>query len=794
MNKDHEILELHKILTKLSDKCSNAASKQMALDIVPSTDPDTVKEEVDKTGNALELIIRNATPEFVSFKDIKAIVNRADSGAELSLKELIEVRRFLYQTRKLSQWKGEIEGDTLLDEYFEMIYPNYELEKRLEVSIIDENNLADEASSELASIRRKISNAELKIRETLDKMIRSAATQKYLQESIVTIRDGRYCLPVKTEHKGSVSGMVHDTSASGSTLFIEPAAVVEANNEIRILKGRELDEIRRIIKEFSFDISAEGQQLISSYDAAVILNVYFAKANLAADMNACKPEICDDGKITLNKARHPLIDKKTVVPVDFSIGDNYSSLIITGPNTGGKTVVLKTVGLLTLMTMCGLLIPVSDGSRISVFHDILVDIGDKQSIEMSLSTFSSHMNKVIEILEKADFQSLVLIDELGSGTDPVEGAALAVAIIEKLRQKGATLVTTTHYQELKMYAIDTEKVENASCEFDVNTLMPTYRLIVGSPGKSNAFAISKRLGLADDIIDHAKGLVSDDNKKFESIIDDLDRLRTELEKEKRTADEALRSAKKLKEEADDYKKQTALMREQELEKAREEAQNIVNRVQRESQHLVEELEKVRKAKEKEEFAKLALDAKQKQRSSMNKLYREANPVITKDDDYELPRPLKKGDNVILADSGRKGIIVTPPDNKGICFVQVGIMKTKIDYKKLRLVEKQPDSKKPSNKKGGVSTKGVESRMTRRVQSELDIRGYAADDGVYEVDNFLDSAVMSGITLVTIIHGKGTGVLKNAVRNHLKRHPHVKSARPGLYGEGEDGVTVVELKK
>ena len=340
MNKDHEILELHKILTKLSDKCSNAASKQMALDIVPSTDPDTVKEEVDKTGNALELIIRNATPEFVSFKDIKAIVNRADSGAELSLKELIEVRRFLYQTRKLSQWKGEIEGDTLLDEYFEMIYPNYELEKRLEVSIIDENNLADEASSELASIRRKISNAELKIRETLDKMIRSAATQKYLQESIVTIRDGRYCLPVKTEHKGSVSGMVHDTSASGSTLFIEPAAVVEANNEIRILKGRELDEIRRIIKEFSFDISAEGQQLISSYDAAVILNVYFAKANLAADMNACKPEICDDGKITLNKARHPLIDKKTVVPVDFSIGDNYSSLIITGPNTGGKTVVL----------------------------------------------------------------------------------------------------------------------------------------------------------------------------------------------------------------------------------------------------------------------------------------------------------------------------------------------------------------------------------------------------------------------------------------------------------------------
>ena len=533
--------------------------------------------------------------------------------------------------------------------------------------------------------------------------------------------------------------------------------------------------------------------MCSGYDAVVTLNVYFAKANLAADMKACMPKIADDGKIILNKARHPLIDSKTVVPVDFAIGEDYSSLIITGPNTGGKTVVLKTVGLLTLMTMCGLLIPVSDNSKISVFHDILVDIGDKQSIEMSLSTFSSHMNKVIEILDKADFQSLVLIDELGSGTDPVEGAALAVAIIEKLRQKGATLVTTTHYQELKMYAIDTQNVENASCEFNVNTLMPTYRLIVGSPGKSNAFAISKRLGLSEDIIAHAKGLVSDDNKRFESIIDDLDRLRTELEKEKKSADEAMKSAQKLKAEADEYKKQTALLREQELEKAREEAQMIVNRVQRESQHLVEELEKVRKAKESEEFAKLALDAKQKQRSSMNKLYLEANPVISKDDDYVLPRPLKKGDNVVLADSGRNGIVVSPPDNKGMCFVQVGVMKTKIDHKKLRLVEKQPDNKKPSTKKGTVSTKGIESRMTRRVQSELDIRGYASDDGVYEVDNFIDSAVMSGITLVTIIHGKGTGVLKNAVRSHLKRNPHVKSSRPGLYGEGEDGVTIVELK-
>ena len=794
MNKYFETLELHKILQKLSELCSNAASKQQALTLAPSNDLDTVVREVSLTDNALSLAIQYGTPHFINFLDITAIVRHADNGGELTLKELIEIRRFLYQIRVLDEWHSQLKEECGLEFLFEMLYPDRYLEQRLDVSIIDENNLADEASSELASIRRKIASAELKIRETLDKMIRSASTQKYLQEAIVTIRDGRYCLPVKTEHKGSVSGMVHDTSASGNTLFIEPAAVVEANNEIRILRGRELDEIRRIIKEFSFEIATQGEKLISSFEAAVKLNVYFSKANLAADMRACKPEIGDDGIIILNKARHPLIDPESVVPVDFTIDEGYSSLIITGPNTGGKTVVLKTVGLLTLMTMCGLLIPVSDGSRISVFHDILVDIGDKQSIEMSLSTFSSHMNRVVEILETADFQSLVLIDELGSGTDPVEGAALAVAIIEKLRQKGATLVTTTHYQELKMYAIDTERVENASCEFDVNTLMPTYKLIVGTPGKSNAFAISKRLGLDDDIITHAKELVTDENRRFEAIIDNLDKLRSELEENKRKTDADRKAAERLRAEIEKEKQELAQRREQELEKARAEAQSIVNRVQRESQALVEELDKVRKAKESEEFSKLALEARQKQRSSMNKLYLEANPVISKNDDsYVLPRPLKKGDNVIIAESGRKGIVVNPPDAKGMCFVQVGVMKTKLDVKKLRLVEKQQDTKQPK-KRGTVSTKGVESRMTRRVSTELDIRGYASDDGIYAVDNFLDAAVMSGISLVTIIHGKGTGVLKNAVRAHLKRHPQVKTARPGLYGEGEDGVTVVELKK
>ena len=793
MDQYYEKLELHKILEMLAEKCSNDTSKKLVAKLKPSTDLDTVKAEIAKTSCALELSIKLGSPSFYKFKDISGSVKRADSGAALSLAELIEIKRMLQQIGILCSWYKDVQSkDNVLDRYFECLFPNKHLEQTLETSIIDSETLADEASPTLASIRKKIRNSEIRIRDTLDKMIRSSSVQKYLQDSIVTIRDGRFVLPVRTEHKGQISGLVHDTSQTGSTLFIEPMAVVEANNDIRILKGEEQDEIHRIIMDLSSQVAMFKDQLLSGYEASAELNVYFAKAELAASMRASEPELNDDNIIILNKARHPLIDSKKVVPIDFSLGTDYDTLIITGPNTGGKTVVLKTVGLLTLMTMCGLLIPVSDGSKINIYKNILVDIGDQQSIEQDLSTFSSHINNVIEIISRADYQSLVLLDELGSGTDPIEGAALAVALIEKMRSQGASIVTTTHYQELKMYALDTPNVENASCEFNVDTMQPTYRLIIGTPGKSNAFSISKKLGLPEEVIEHAKELVSSDNRRFEKIIDGLEKARTELETRSLEAENALREAKKIKEETEAERDKLYNEKEAELEAARRKASDIVNSVQRESQALIEELEKVRKDKESADFSDKALKARQHQRQIMNKLYRDANPISeSRNEGYVLPRPLVKGDNVLMVDSGRKAVIVSEPDSKGMCYVQVGAMKTKVDSSKLRLLEKEKPQKQ--RKYSGVSTKGVESRMTRKVQSELDIRGYTADEGVYEVDNFLDAAVMTGISIVTIIHGKGTGVLKNAVREHLKHHPHVKSSRRGLYGEGEDGVTIVELK-
>jgi len=795
-NINYKSLELHKILEMLSGKCTVPKSKELALAIRPQTDIFEVKKDINETARALELTIRFGTPGFYKVNDISAIAKRAEQGGILSIKELMEVRRVLMQTDVLVKWFDQLEDkDNEISYLFESLFPENSLLRRLNDAIIDENSLSDDASPELRSIRRKISRSQISIRESLDKMIKSSEGKKYMQESIVTIRDGRFVIPVKREFKGNVSGLVHDISSTGSTLFIEPMCVVEANNDIRILHGQEQDEIHRILTDFSTECGQLKEQLISSYNAICELDVCFSKANLAADMKAMQPEISDDGIIILNKARHPLIDEKKVVPVNFSIGEDYNTLVITGPNTGGKTVVLKTVGLLTLMTMCGLLIPASDGSRISVYKKVLVDIGDQQSIENDLSTFSSHISTIKHILDEADSDSLVLLDELGSGTDPVEGAALAVSIIDRIKLFGATLVTTTHYQEIKMYAIDTDGVQNASCQFDVETLKPTYNLVIGFPGKSNAFEISRSLGIDEDIIKYASSLISSENKKFENILDDLEKTRSELEKNNAAADNYKREAEALKQELENEREKMAKEKEDILERARLEAQDIVRRVQRESQQLVDELDELRKEKEKENFTQRAIDARHKQKSTMNKLYLEANPVIEESNDgYVLPRALVKGDRVLVWDTKRNGIIISPPDSKGYCFVQIGVMKSKVEVGKLRLVEKQqPVKTKSKNKQGAVSTKGVESRMTRKISTELDIRGYASDDGIYAVDSFIDDAVMSGVGVVTIIHGKGTGVLKNAIRSHLKHHPSVKSSRKGLYGEGEDGVTVVELK-
>ncbi|MBP0978357.1 MAG: endonuclease MutS2, partial [Oscillospiraceae bacterium] len=518
MNKYYKTLELQKVLEMLAAHTSNAVTRQMALDIRPSSDCDEVKREIEKVSQAFELSVRFGTPPFSDFHDVNGHLRRAKSGGRLSLKDLLEVLAVLKQIKSLHDWYKHCEDtETDLDYLFNNLIPNDALLMKLENSILSEEELSDGASSELASIRRKIRQTGAKLRSTLDKMVKSASMQKCLQDAVVTMRDGRYVLPVKSEYKGAVPGLVHDTSATGQTYFIEPMSIVDCNNDIRILESQEQEEIDRIIRALTAECALSADSISEGFRVCTILNLYFAKSNFAAKIKATAPVISDDGVIELKKARHPLIDPEKVVPVDISIGEEYSALIITGPNTGGKTVSLKTTGLLVLMTMCGLLIPCADGSRISVFDNILVDIGDNQSIEMNLSTFSSHINQVIDIIDRADRRSLVLLDELGSGTDPVEGAALAVSVIERLKASGAKLMVTTHYQELKIYAIESEDTQNASCEFNIETLKPTYKLIMGSPGKSNAFAICQSLAMPSDVFEESMSIVITENMRFEKL-------------------------------------------------------------------------------------------------------------------------------------------------------------------------------------------------------------------------------------------------------------------------------------
>ncbi len=793
MNKYLKTLELDKILDMLAGLCSNAETKRMALSIRPDSDLERVRYETLKTSQALELSVQFGTPPFTDFRDISGQAARAKSGAVISLRDLMDIAAMLRQIKGLYDWYGHCENiETELSYLFSRLSPNDYLLEKLERSIISEEEIADAASSELAAIRRKINRAGMQLRETLDKMIKNQSVQKCLQEANVTIRDGRFVLPVKAEHRGQISGLVHDTSASGQTIFVEPMAIVEANNDIRILEGREQEEIERIIRELCDDCGQYADELCENYKVCAELNLYFAKANLAAKLNCSLPAITDDGIISLNKARHPLIDKNKAVPINLSLGKDYKALIITGPNTGGKTVALKTAGLLSAMTMCGLLIPVSDGSSISVFENILVDIGDSQSIEQNLSTFSSHTNKVIEIINTADKKSLILLDELGSGTDPVEGAALAVSIIRRLIASGAKLMVTTHYQELKVFAIDSPDVENASCEFDITTLRPTYRLIVGSPGKSNAFAISESLGMPSDIISEARSMVSEANTRLEDVIGKLEQSRMELECQK---EEILRLKAQATEDAEAVRKQRDEIenaKADELEKARIRAMSIIEATKAESNELLDELERLRKEKEKKNFSENVSGMKSKTKQSFNRMYDTANPLQsrTSDDEYVLPRKLRRGDTVFIPELNRKGIISGEPDGSEFVFVQMGVMKSKMDISKLRLVEaeKPAQKQKQSRKVGKVGVKAE-----RRGKMELDIRGCAADDGVYQLDSFIDSAVMSNISTVTVIHGKGTGILRAAVHQRLKSHPSVKKFRLGVFGEGEDGVTVIELK-
>lgn len=787
------ILELDKVLEELSTYTCCEYAKEAALCIKPRTELALVLDETGKVDDAFYLASHYGTPSFHKMEDPEPHLKLAVVGGVLIPRALLNIATVLRQVRTLKEWFGQCnqsKGKSASFEYmFDTLVPNNGLEKRISSVFISEEEIDDYASDELATIRRKIKQIGSKIREDLDKMLRSATYQKALQENIITMRDGRYVVPVKAEYKGTVSGLVHDTSSSGATLFIEPMSVVEANNDIRVLQSKEKAEIDRILAELSALCGDIAEVTIDNFKTVIALNLYFAKASLASKMNAMLPNISNDGIIRLNKARHPLIPKDKVVPISLELGKDYTSLVITGPNTGGKTVTLKTIGLLTLMTMCGMLIPVSDDSRISIFDKILVDMGDEQSIAQNLSTFSAHMTNIVSILGLADNKSLVLVDELGSGTDPVEGAAIATSILEELRSRRAIAAATTHYAELKVYALQTNGVMNASCEFDVKTLKPTYRLLIGTPGRSNAFEISRKLGLSDGILEKAAQLIASDKKNFEDVIDGLESSRQDFEQRSSMLTKETAELKQLKEDLRNSNLDAINEKERIIEKARQEAARIVQRVKLDSQLMIDELDALRKQKDAEDFSKRTTEAKNQIRLRMDKLQDEANPVVERtNEDYVLPRKLKKGDNVLIVDIDKKGYIIEEPGkNPSTVLVQTGIIRSRVAIGKLRLIEEKRQQEK------GKTTKTVTSAKNARGSMELDLRGMMSDEAISELEQFISSCLLTNIQLVTIIHGKGTGALRTAVHSYLRQCKQIKAYRLGIYGEGESGVTIVEFK-
>ena len=777
--KHSRALELDKILKQLAEETSCEDAAQLARELRPSPSADRVQALLDETDDAHVLMARFGAPSFGGLTNISNSLRRAEAGGSLNMAELLRIARVLRVMRGLLDWRSTSEGvKSRLDWRFETLAPNKYLEDRINNAILSEEEMADNASPQLAAIRRKIRSASSRAREQLDKMVRSPAYQKYLQDPIVTMRSGRFVVPVKAECRGEIPGLVHDTSSSGATVFVEPMAVVEANNEIRVLLSEEQAEIERIL----YELSAEAGSFAD-------LNLVFAKASLAYKMKATRPKVNTEGRILLKRARHPLIDKNKVVPTDIELGIGFDTLVITGPNTGGKTVSLKTIGLLTLMAMCGLLIPVADESEISVFDKVLADIGDEQSIEQSLSTFSAHMTNIIKIIGQADEKSLILLDELGAGTDPVEGAALAMAILEALRQKGARIAATTHYAELKAYALQTGGVENGCCEFDVTTLRPTYRLLIGVPGRSNAFAISQRLGMDDTIVERAKELVSTENARFEDVVQSLETSRQSLEQERQAAEEARREAESAKRSAQEIKDGIRAQADREIEAARQRASELVARTRVQIDALLNEMEEMKKQHNKA----LTAEQKAKLKAGIRSLEDLADPVNQKQQEhYVLPRPLKVGDTVLIFDIDKKGTVLELPEgNSDTVLVQAGIIKTRVPVSNLRLVQGEAEKTK---RRPGSGTRRVSGKpQAAPVVTELDLRGQTADEAIMNVDRCIDSALLSGITLITFIHGKGTGVLRKAVQDHLKHHPNIRSYRLGTFGEGEAGVTIAELK-
>ncbi|MBE6820662.1 MAG: endonuclease MutS2 [Ruminococcaceae bacterium] len=793
-DKHAKSLEFDKVLEKLADFTSCDDARYEATHLKPESNLELARALLNQTVDAHMLLARFGGPSFGGLKNVNNALSRANAGSVLNTKELLDIGGVLRVIRTLSQWRASNSGvQTVLDPLFNALVPNKYLESAIFNAIISEEEISDNASPTLKDIRRKIRVQESKVREQLDKFSRSQANSKFLQENIITQRNGRYVVPVKSEHRNEVAGLVHDTSSSGATVFIEPMAVVEANNEIRVLQTKEREEIERILSELSASAGDFSQSIKNSYECAVELNLIFAKAQYAYKIKAAPPILNDKGIINLRAARHPLIDPKKVVPVDIMLGKDFDTLVITGPNTGGKTVSIKTIGLLSMMAMCGLMIPAGDRSEISVFDKILSDIGDEQSIEQSLSTFSAHMTNIISIFEEADESSLILIDELGAGTDPVEGAALAISILEALHFKGAKIAATTHYAELKAYALETPRVENGCCEFDVATLRPTYRLLIGVPGKSNALAISEKLGLDISIINRAQDLVSSENKAFENVVDRLEDTRRRMEDEYDRAKQLSEKAEKERAEAEKIKADTQKLREKEMENARSQALRVVEQAKREAYTLLQELDKLKKEQQKtKDAAELARRAKSLVKKGIESIDSAADPIIGIEDDdkdYVLPRALVTGDTVIIRDIGKTAKVLSPADKNGNVEVQAGSIKTRVKLVNLRLCENAP---KKQEKKSTVRLQG-ESRLNMAASTRLDLRGMTVDECLIELDRFIDQGLRTGLNEFTVVHGKGTGALRTAVTRYLKASPYVKTSRLGLYGEGEDGVTIVTLK-
>ena len=777
------VLEFTKIRDRLASKAMTDMGRERCEALVPSSNMTEIQRMQAETEEATVILQYVGASPLVPFSDVRASLTLAEKGATLSPKALLEVAALMQSARAARKaLDTERDNTPILKELAQRLSTLHNVEQDITNAIISEDEIADRASNELMDIRRHLRGANERIKEKLNQMIRSSAFQKYLQDPIVTMRNDRYCLPVKAEYRSSVPGLVHDQSSTGATLFIEPMAAVEMGNELKTWAAKEKQEIERILAALSAEIAPYADQLRETVETLAELDYIFAKGMLSREMNAVSPKLNQNGYINIIRGRHPLIDREKVVPSNLWMGKDFTSLIITGPNTGGKTVTLKTVGLLTLMAQAGLQVPADLGTELAVFGQVFADIGDEQSIEQSLSTFSGHMTTIVSIMHEVTPDDLVLFDELGAGTDPTEGAALAQAILQRLLNIRVRTLATTHYSELKAFALSTKGVENASVEFDVETLRPTYRLSIGVPGKSNAFEISRRLGLPENLIDDAKKLLSSDSVRFEDVIANAEYHRQVAEREREIARQASAETVKLRDEAEKLRKQMEDQRENTIKKAKADARRIMEQTRRESESIIADLKRMKKEQQNPDAQVNAI-----RRRIENNVDNLSEGLLQKVDTGLPPKEVRKGDTVEILTIGSQGTVLAPANAKGE-EVQAGILKLKVNISQLRLV-KQPDKPKPQPTSVHLKT----GAMERTVRMECDVRGMALDEAIMTVDQYLDQAILAGMGEVSIIHGKGTGVLRSGIQQHLKHHMHVASCRLGVYGEGESGVTIVTLK-